>query len=91
MGLVFKFDFGDGRSRYELSKGPNVKHHHHLVCTNCGRIIDYSERIDEEVKLMGEIEKTLSKKYGFKIKSHQMRFMGLCDKCLSGRRSGGRR
>ena len=22
MGLVFKFDFGDGRARYELSKGP---------------------------------------------------------------------
>lgn len=33
MGLVLKFDFGDGRARQELSEGPRgTKHHHHLVC-----------------------------------------------------------
>lgn len=83
MGLVFKFDFGDGRSRYELATGPNVKHHHHLVCTNCGRIIDYSELINEEVKLLSQVEKTLSKKYSFRINNHQIYFLGLCDRCLS--------
>ena len=36
MGVVFKFDFGDSRARYELSKGPKgIKHHHQLVCTSC--------------------------------------------------------
>jgi len=47
MGLVFKFDFGDGRARYELSEGPKgARHHHHLVCTDCGRAIDYTDFID---------------------------------------------
>jgi Fur family ferric uptake transcriptional regulator len=84
MGLVFKFDFGDGRARYELSEGPKgVRHHHHLVCTNCGRIIDYTDFIDEEVELLSQIEEGLSKKFNFKITNHLIQFYGLCDKCKS--------
>ena len=81
MGLVLKFDFGDGRSRYELAEGPNTNHHHHLVCRGCGRIIDYSEFIDEETKVLRQIERTLSKKHDFDIDSHQIHFLGLCNKC----------
>ncbi len=82
MGIVVKFAFGDGRSRYELASGPDVKrHHHHLVCTNCGRIIDYSELIKEETRISRELEKILSNKYNFKIESHQISFFGLCEKC----------
>ncbi len=81
MGLVFKFDFGDGRSRYELAEGPNTNHHHHLVCRGCGRIIDYSELVDEETKILKQIGQTLSKKYDFSIDSHQIHFLGLCNKC----------
>lgn len=82
MGLVFKFDFGDGRARYELSEGPKgTRHHHHLVCTNCNRVVDYTDFIDEEVELLGRTEKGLSKKFNFKITNHLIQFYGLCDKC----------
>lgn len=82
MGLVFKFDFGDGRARYELSEGPKgARHHHHLVCTDCGRAIDYTDFIDEEVELLNQTEKGLSKKYNFEITNHLIQFYGLCDKC----------
>ena len=81
MGLVFKFDFGDGRARYELAEGSRAKHHHHLVCTNCNRVIDYADFIDDEVELLQKTEKGLSKKYNFKITSHLIQFYGLCDKC----------
>ncbi|MBE0425911.1 MAG: transcriptional repressor [Nitrospirae bacterium] len=82
MGLVFKFDFGDGRARYELSEGPkSIGHHHHLVCSGCGRIIDYTDFIDDEVELLKKTEKGLSKKYNFKITNHLIQFYGLCDKC----------
>lgn len=79
MGVVFKFDFGDGRSRYEL-RGKSGSHHH-LVCTRCGRIIDYKDSIEEDSKLMNEIEKRLSEKYNFKVASRQIRFYGLCEEC----------
>ena len=81
MGMVFKFDFGDGRSRYELAKGPNAVHHHHLICRACGRVVDYAEFVDKEEDLLREMKKGLSKKYNFKIDSHQMHFYGLCSDC----------
>ena len=84
MGLVFKFDFGDGRARYELSEGPKgTRHHHHLVCTKCGRVIDYTDFIDDEIELLSRTEKGLSKKFKFKINNHLIQFYGLCDKCLN--------
>jgi len=84
MGLVFKFDFGDGRARYELSEGPKgERHHHHLVCTSCGRIVDYIDFIDEEVELLTQTEKGLSKKYNFEITNHLIQFYGVCDTCRS--------
>lgn len=82
MGLVFKFDFGDGRARYELSETPKgTRHHHHLVCTRCGRVIDYTDFIDEEVELLGRTEKGLSRKFNFKITNHLIQFYGLCERC----------
>jgi len=84
MGLIFKFDFGDGRARYELSEGPKgARHHHHLVCTNCGRVVDYTDFIDEEVELLNQTERGLSKKYNFEITNHLIQFYGLCDNCRS--------
>lgn len=81
-GLVMKFDFGDGRARFELMESPQSNgHHHHLVCTGCGRIIDYQDFIDDELELLKHTEKGLSKKYNFKITNHIMQFHGICDKC----------
>jgi len=82
MGLASKFDFGDGRARYEFSSGPKgYKHHHHLVCTNCGRIIDYTDHIKEEMELIEQTEEALSRKFNFKITKHIIQFYGLCSKC----------
>jgi len=80
MGLIFKFEFGDGKSRYELVES-NKGHHHHLVCNGCGRIIDYSDFMNKEVKFIKELEKELAEKHNFKINSHQINFYGLCEKC----------
>jgi Fur family ferric uptake transcriptional regulator len=81
IGMVLKYDFGDGKARYELSSGPKKEEHHHLVCTKCNRIIDYNDFIDEEEKLFKKTEKALSEKYNFEITDHLVRFYGLCEKC----------
>ena len=82
MGLVAKFEFGDGRARYELTKGSKEPmHHHHLICTNCGRVINYTDYMEEEKELIKKIEKALSKKYHFEIKNHNVQFYGLCSIC----------
>ena len=86
MGLIFKFDFGDGRARYELAERPKGGHHHHLICTECKRVIDYTEFSDEEIKFLKMAKKNLAKKYNFDIKNHLIRFYGLCDKCKNKKR-----
>jgi len=82
LGLVYKFDFGDGRARYELADEIKGKaHHHHLVCTRCGKIIEYTDFVDEELALLRKTEATLSRKHKFKIKNHLIQFYGLCQNC----------
>jgi Fur family transcriptional regulator, ferric uptake regulator len=87
IGLVAKFDFGDGRARFELLQGPKcVKYHHHLVCTGCSRIIEYSDFIMEELEILEAIQAKLSKRYGFSIANHLVQYCGLCSKCIEGKR-----
>ncbi|MDP8262507.1 MAG: transcriptional repressor [Candidatus Ancaeobacter aquaticus] len=82
LGIISKYDFGDGRARYEISERADGKeHHHHLVCSACGKVTDYTDFVDEEVQLLKKTEKGLSKKFNFKITSHVLQFYGLCEKC----------
>ena len=81
MGLIYKFVAGDGHSRYEFAADESKEHHHHLICTDCGKIIDYSEFVDEELALVKKIEKKLSTKYNFTITDHNIEFVGLCPRC----------
>jgi Fur family ferric uptake transcriptional regulator len=81
MGLITKLNLGDGQSRYELKPREKDEHHHHLICTECGKIIDYSEFLDEELELVRKTEKRLAKKYDFRILDHNIEFLGMCEKC----------
>jgi Fur family ferric uptake transcriptional regulator len=83
VGIVFKFDFGDGRARYELVECPSGQnHHHHFICTSCGRIIDHSDFIEVELAFLKKVEEGLMAKYGLRITNHNLQFQGLCDRCL---------
>ena len=82
MGIVTKFNFGDRRSRYELIESPKKPdHHHHLVCMECNRIIDYDDFVEEEVELLKKVERELSRKHGFQITGHAIQFIGKCPAC----------
>jgi Fur family ferric uptake transcriptional regulator len=81
IGLINRLSFGDGQNRYEFKAGEKKEHHHHLICTKCGKIIDYSDFVDEELDLVKKTEETLAKKYNFLIQDHNIDFLGLCEKC----------
>ena len=85
-GVVLKFDFGDGRTRFEMAGDFQGKaHHHHLICTSCGKIVEYTDFIKEELDLLKKTEDALSKKYGFAVQSHLLQFYGVCCVCLKKR------
>lgn len=72
-GLITRLEFGEGKFRYEVQK----KHHHHLICQNCGRIED------AEGNFIDQIEKEIRLEKGFLVKSHSLEFFGLCKNCQS--------
>lgn len=51
-------------------------HHHHLVCSSCGKVIDFTN-----CDLNG-LERRLSRETGFKIKGHLLEFNGQCHECM---------
>jgi Fur family ferric uptake transcriptional regulator len=82
LGFVQKFEFGEGKARYEMvSENESENHHHHLVCVKCHTIIDYTDYVNEELELIKKTEEALSKKYNFDIHNHIVRFFGTCEKC----------
>ncbi len=82
MGLVTKFEFGEGKARYELTeRGQKEKHHHLLVCSHCYRVYKYTDFSDEEKRLYREIEKQLEQSYDFEIKRHVVQYYGICADC----------
>ena len=40
LNIVYKLNFDDGFSRYELNLGTGDHHHHHLICLKCGKVIE---------------------------------------------------
>jgi Fur family transcriptional regulator, ferric uptake regulator len=71
--LIAETELGDGRTRFQcMGKG---RHHHHLVCEKCGKIVD----IDESVLV--PLWNTLDEKYNFKVEMKHMTFSGLCPEC----------
>lgn len=81
MGLLHKFSFGTGESRFEFKSDSDDSHHHHLICTHCGKILDYTDFVDEELELVKKTEQALALKHNFRITGHNIEFYGLCARC----------
>lgn len=50
-------------------------HHHHIICTNCNRVIEFEDC--GLSKLSAELEARL----GVRLTGHLLEFYGLCDRC----------
>ena len=75
MGMVKRFDFGDGAARFELIGEGDDGHHHHLVCTRCSSVVEIEECFP------AEIEKRIAAANGFKAVTHKLEFFGICPDC----------
>lgn len=62
----------DGEALYRLCE---TGHHHHLVCTNCGKTIEV------EGSSVERWANTVAKNNGFRKVSHVVELFGLCAKC----------
>jgi Fur family ferric uptake transcriptional regulator len=72
-GIVRKVDLGHGHSHYELML--DHPHHEHMICLNCGKVIEFSDKIIENAL------NKLCKKNRFKQTSHRFQIFGYCKDC----------
>ena len=67
-GLIQKNQFNDNQSSYEIKK----QHHDHLICTKCGKIIEF---MNDDLEALQE---KISDTYQFRLDSHVMTLFGVC-------------
>jgi len=71
-GLVESISFGKDGKKYEIG---HKKHHDHLICVSCGKIIEF---IDEIIEKQQEI---VAKNNKFYMIDHSMKIVGYCEEC----------
>lgn len=74
LGLVVQLDLHqEGQSRYELKEGR--KHHHHIRCQICGKIVDLL------LCPLKKLTKLIEERTQFIVDDHTLEFSGFCPKC----------
>lgn len=71
-GILVKHHFESGQAVFELETG---EHHDHLICMNCGKIVEfYDEKLEAD-------QQKIAKQYGFELEEHNMVLYGICSDC----------
>jgi Fur family ferric uptake transcriptional regulator len=70
-GLAIERHFDDGVARYEIEH----EHHDHLVCTRCGKIVEF------ECAMIERAQEEIGKRYGFRLLRHRHELYGHCPDC----------
>ncbi|HEX8160285.1 MAG TPA: Fur family transcriptional regulator [Pyrinomonadaceae bacterium] len=74
-GLAREVRFGDGRTRYEHNY--NHPHHDHMICTECGKTIEFFSADLEK------LQDKIAARHKFEITNHTLRMFGYCADCRS--------
>jgi Fur family ferric uptake transcriptional regulator len=77
LGFAQKTHFDGQPPRYEHRH--LGKHHDHLICTKCGKIVEFTDDEMERLQLKIAAER------GFHTLQHKMEIYGLCEACLKER------
>lgn len=73
-GLASECAFDDGFTRFEPYH--SSKHHDHLICQKCGRIIEFENDGIEE------LQRKVARSNQFKVNSHELKLYGVCSPCM---------
>ena len=70
-GVASERHFDDGVTRYEIEH----EHHDHLVCTRCGKIIEF------ECRSIEATQNRIAGEHGFVVLRHRHELYGHCSEC----------
>lgn len=72
-GLAAELDFGDGQKRYEQNL--DHRHHDHMICTQCGKIIEFIHPLIEK------LQEDVAQEHNFEMTTHKLDMFGICKDC----------
>lgn len=72
-GLAREVRFGDNKTYYEHHY--NHEHHDHMICTECGRVIEFFSPDIEA------LQDEMAAKFDFQPTHHSLRLWGICSEC----------
>jgi len=73
LGIAASIDLADGREHFCLCRSGN--HHHHVVCTECGRTADFDECA------LPPVLAAVEKRTRFTVRDHRLTLFGVCENC----------
>lgn len=79
-GVVHRIVTGDDHGHFELAESLTGDHHHHLVCSNCGAVEDFTVPAELESSIDALAADTLSR-HEFTVEGHSLDLMGTCSIC----------
>ena len=79
VGAVTRIITRDDFARYELAEHL-TEHHHHLICSSCGDVADFSLDAGAEVELDRALH-AAARRAGFEIDTHRLDLLGVCADC----------
>ncbi|OLO28236.1 transcriptional repressor [Alkalihalophilus pseudofirmus] len=71
VGIVKELTYGDSSSRFDCV----TTEHYHVICTNCGKIVDFHYPGLDEVETLAEHVTN------FDVSNHRMEIYGTCPEC----------
>jgi Fur family ferric uptake transcriptional regulator len=74
LGAIERLDLPNGEHAYV---GCEPAHHHHVVCSRCGRT---SEIDDAGLRL---VVREVARRTGYRVDEHRLELFGLCPECLA--------
>jgi Fe2+ or Zn2+ uptake regulation protein len=78
--VVHRIVTADDFARYELAEDLTEHHHHHLICSRCGDVTDFTLPGPLEDELDAAAAK-VARRTGFSVDRHQLDLVGTCPTC----------
>jgi Fur family ferric uptake transcriptional regulator len=75
IGILTRVEWPDRNLRYAPCHAEHGRHHHHVVCTECGRVGEVKACTVDEQK------RAIERASGFRVLSHRLQIEGLCPRC----------
>ena len=78
-GVVHRIVTTDEFARYELAEDL-TGHHHHLICSSCGDVADFTVPAGVEDDLEAALH-SVARRTGFTMRHHNLDLVGTCSSC----------